>query len=197
MRLCIIVKLNHVSLFWRHSSETNTIYSLHSICWAGERKIIIQKLARLSLAFRFGWRGRELITTRSIRQILAFQQSTDQAIFKLIRLAQIALTDLTGQFCLSCLSLSEGMPGQWTSLMEFWSQPSQPLLPSLTLPHRGQTSPTMRAYGRAMCSAHQSCHSIQQLQPQQRWVSPATPGWTAERSRCSLFLSGSDIRCSP
>lgn len=55
---------------------------------------------------------REAIITRSITQILAFQQSTDQGIFKLIRLAQIVLTDLTGQFCLSCLSLSGGMPGR-------------------------------------------------------------------------------------
>lgn len=55
---------------------------------------------------------REAIITRSITQILAFQQSTDQGIFKLIRLAQIVLTDLTGQFCLSCLSLSVGMPGR-------------------------------------------------------------------------------------
>lgn len=38
MRLCVIAKLNHASSFQRHSSETNTISSLHSVGWAEERK---------------------------------------------------------------------------------------------------------------------------------------------------------------
>lgn len=87
-------------------------------------------LLQLSVAFLYGWGGREAIITRSITQILAFQQSTDQGIFKLIRLAQIVLTDLTGQFCLSCLSLSGGMPGRWATLWVLLStKPTRPAQP--------------------------------------------------------------------
>lgn len=38
VRLCVIAKLNHASSFQRHSFETNTISSLHSVGWAEERK---------------------------------------------------------------------------------------------------------------------------------------------------------------
>lgn len=41
---CIIEKLNHVSSFQKHTSETNTIYSLHSICWVEERKEVGKKV---------------------------------------------------------------------------------------------------------------------------------------------------------
>lgn len=71
---CIIVKLNHVSSFWKHTSETNIIYSLHSIFWAEERKEEKKKKAEnssdKSLAFLSGWAEKKTLSPEKNAQIL-------------------------------------------------------------------------------------------------------------------------------
>lgn len=109
---CIMEKIKHVSSFQNHTSETNTIYILHSICWADESKR--EKSGKLWQRSCFSpWLRKEDIITRKIAQILTVQWSHHFQVEEVwIDWPERTVRSRFILFCLSSLSFKRGQDNE-------------------------------------------------------------------------------------